>query len=156
MQFDNSSIYQSRIFKTTTLCPTYRTMLRIFTLAAAVVSLFLLAGCNTVSISTNQALGVPTYPPNLNPAAIPILTKPPTRSHLRLGDIKAEPSSDGVSAAQITQSLQKAAAKLGADAVVIVYDRNEILGAMVSGPWWGRSVQTYTGRVIVGVAIKYQ
>jgi hypothetical protein len=133
-----------------------KTMFRCFTTAAAVVSLFVLTGCNTVSIRTTQALGVPTYPPNLNPASIPILTTPPTRTHIRLGDIQAEPSSDSVGAPQITESLQKAAAKLGADAVVIVYDRNQVLGAWVSGPWWGRSVQTYTGRVIVGVAIKYQ
>ena len=133
-----------------------KTMLRSFAVAAVIASPFVLTGCNTVSIRTTQALGVPTYAPNLNPASIPILTTPPARTHVRLGDIQAEPSSDSVSAPQITTSLQKAAAKLGADAVVIVYDRNQVLGAWVSGPWWGRSVQTYSGRVIIGVAIKYQ
>jgi len=133
-----------------------KTLFRCSTIVAIIAGLFVLTGCNTVSIRTTEALGVPTYPPNLDPASIQILTKSPTRAHVRLGDIQAEPSSDSVSAPQITQSLQKAAAKLGADAVVIVYDRNQILGAWVSGPWWGRSVQTYTGRVIVGVAIKYQ
>lgn len=122
----------------------------------ALAGLCIFTGCNTVSIRTTEALGVPTYPPNLNPTSIQILTTPPTRKHVRLGDIQAEPSSYSVSAAQITQSLQTAAAKLGADAVVIAYDQNQILGAWVSGPWWGSSVQTYSGRVIIGVAIKYQ
>ena len=130
--------------------------LRCFATAAAVLSLFALPGCSSVPTSTNQALGVPTYPPNPNPASIQILTTPPTRPHVRLGDIQAEPYSESVSAAKITEALQKAAAKIGADAVVIVYDRNQVLGAMVTGPWFGRSVQTYSGRVIVGVAIKYQ
>ena len=133
-----------------------KTFFRAYALGAAVAGFCLFTGCNTVSISTKEALGVPTYPPKLDPAAIPILTTPPTKPHVRLGDIQAEPSSDSVSAAQITQSLQKAAAKLGADAVVITYDQNQVLGAFVTGPWWGRSVQTYSGRVIVGVAIKYQ
>jgi hypothetical protein len=44
---------------------------------------------------------------------------------------------------------------MGADAIVIVFDRTEITGAMINGPWFGRTVQTITGRVIVGVAIKY-
>ncbi len=124
--------------------------------AAAVAGLCLLTGCNTVSIRTTEALGVPTYPPNLNPVSIPILNTPPTRKHVRLGDIQAEPSNDSVTAAQITQSLQTAAAKLGADAVVIAYDRRQVLGAWVAGPWWGPSIQTYSGRVVIGVAIKYQ
>lgn len=132
------------------------TRFRSFAAVAAVAGLCVLSGCKTVSISTREALGVPTYPPNLNPASIPILTTQPTRPHVRLGDIQAEPSSDSVSAAQITQSLQQAAAKLGADAVVIAYDQHQVLGTWVSGPWWGSSVQTYSGRVIIGLAIKYQ
>ena len=124
--------------------------------SAVTLGLLLLTGCNSVSIRTREALGVPTFSTNPNPAGIPILTTPPTRPHVRLGDIQAEASSDSVSAAQITQSLQKAAAKLGAEAVVIAYDQNQVLGATVMGPWWGPSMHTYTGRVIIGVAIKYQ
>jgi len=132
-----------------------KTTLRCLSLLIAAISLLTLTGCNTVSIRTNQALGVPTYPPNADPTNIQILTAPPTRPHVRLGDIQAEPSSDSVTAAKITVALQNAAAKLGADAVVIVSDRNQVLGAVVTGPWFGRSVQTYSGRVIIGVAIKY-
>ena len=133
-----------------------KTLSHSLTLTAAAVGLFVLTGCNTVSTSTNQALGVPTYPPNPNPAMIQVMTTPPTRPHVRLGEIQAEPYSSSVTAAKITESLQKAAAKLGADAVVIVSDRNQVMGAMVTGGWYGRSVQAIDQRVIVGVAIKYQ
>jgi hypothetical protein len=34
-------------------------------------------------------------------------------------------------------------------------DRTQIMGAVVSGPLWARSVQNISGRVIVGVAIHY-
>lgn len=122
----------------------------------AVATLLLTTGCNTVSISSTEALGVPTFPPNPDPASIQILTAPPVRPHLRLGNVQAEPSSDSVSAAKITAALQKAAAKMGADAVVIVYDRQQVIGAIVTGPWYGRSIQDIQGRVIMGVAIKYQ
>jgi hypothetical protein len=133
-----------------------KTSFRFLAPFAAVLALVALTGCNTVSTTTNQALGVPTFPPNMDPASIQILTTPPTRPHVRLGDIQAEPYRENASAATITLALQKAAAKLGADAVVIVSDRNQVMGAIVTGPWYGRSVQAMDQRVIVGVAIKYQ
>ena len=86
---------------------------------------------------------------------VKILRKEPTRPHVQLGEVRAEPSSDSVSAQKIELALQNAAAKMGADAVVIVYDRTQVTGAMVTGPWYGRSFQTIVGRVIIGVAIKY-
>lgn len=117
-------------------------------------SLCCLTGCKTVSTSTTQYLGGPIYAAT-DPATIQILRTQPTRPHVRLGEVRAEPSSDSVGAMEIEEAIRKAAAKLGADAVVIVYDRTQVTGAWVSGPWWGRSVNTITGRVIIGVAIKY-
>ena len=131
-----------------------KTTFRLLMSFAAVAALFLVTGCNTVSISSNQYLGVQTYPPS-NPALIQILRKEPTRPHVQLGEVRAEPSSDSVSAQKIETSMRDAAARMGADAIVIVFDRTEVTGAMVSGPWFGRTVQTITGRVVVGVAIKY-
>ncbi|MFZ0827708.1 MAG: hypothetical protein WAO02_09830 [Verrucomicrobiia bacterium] len=131
-----------------------KTSTRLFLSFAAVAALFLVTGCNTVSINSNQYLGVPTYPPS-DPAQIQILRKEPTRPHVQLGEVRAEPSSDTVGAQQIETSMRESAAKMGADAIVIVFDRTEVTGAMLTGPWYGRSVQTIVGRVIVGVAIKY-
>jgi hypothetical protein len=131
-----------------------KTTFRLLLSFAAVAALFLVTGCNTVSINSNQYLGVQTYPPS-DPAQIQILRREPTRPHVQLGEVRAEPSSDSVTAQKIETSMRDAAAKMGADAIVIVFDRTEVTGAMINGPWFGRTVQTITGRVIVGVAIKY-
>lgn len=124
-------------------------------LFTALVALVVLTGCNTVSTSIKQDIGGPNYPPS-NPAQVQILRTAPTRPHVRLGEVTAEPSSDSVSAVEIEAVLSKAAAKMGADAAVVVYDKTQTTGAYVTGPWWGRSVQTVQGRIIIAVAIKYQ
>lgn len=121
---------------------------------ALATALLATTGCNTVSVTSNQYLGGQTYPPS-NPQTIQILRTEPTRPHVRLGEVQAEPSSDSVSVQKIEDALRKSAAKLGADAVVIVYDKTQVVGAVVNGPWWGRTVSNVTGRVIIGVAIKY-
>jgi len=129
--------------------------LRYVTLLAAGATLWLTTGCNTVSISSRQDIGGPTYPPS-DPAQVQILRAVPTRAHVRLGEVQAQPSSDSVPVTEIEAALRKAAAKMGADAAVVVYDRTQTTGAYVMGPWWGRSVQTVQGRVIIAVAIKYK
>ena len=134
--------------------PNMNIAFRCVALFAAVVILFAVTGCNTVSINSNQYIGVQPYPPS-NPAQIQILRKEPDRPHVQLGEIRAEPSSENISVQKIEESLRNAAAKMGADAIVIVFDRTEVTGAMVTGPWYGRSVQQIVGRVVVGVAIKY-
>jgi len=130
------------------------TPLRLLSAFALVAGLCLVTGCNTVSINANQYLGVATYPPT-DPAQVQILRKEPAAPHVQLGEVRAEPSSDSVSVQKIEASMREAAARMGANAIVIVFDRTEVTGAMVTGPWYGRSVQTITGRVVVGVAIRY-
>jgi hypothetical protein len=132
-----------------------KTRIPYLTVFTAVVALFALTGCNTVSTSVRQDLGGPTYPPS-DPAQIQILRTQPTRAHVRLGEVQAEPSSDSMPVAEIEAAIRKGAAKMGADAAVVVYDRTQTTGAYVTGPWWGRSVQTVQGRIIIAVAIKYQ
>jgi hypothetical protein len=127
---------------------------RLFTSVAALAVLCTLTGCNTVSTSSKQYLGGPIYGPS-DPAQVQILRTEPTRPHVRLGEVTAQPSSDSVSVTKIEEALRKAAAKIGADAVVITADRTQIMGAYVSGPFWAPSVNQVTGRIIIGVAIKY-
>lgn len=124
-------------------------------LLSAFAILALTVGCQTVSSSKIQYIGVPTYGPT-NPTNVQVLRAEPTRPHVRLGEVRAEPSDPSVNAAKIEDALRKEAAKLGADAVVVVYDRTQVTGAYVTGPWWGRSVQATEGRVIIGVAIKFK
>jgi hypothetical protein len=114
----------------------------------------LAAGCNTISVSTNQSIAAPTYPPS-DPATVKIIqNEEPRDNAVRLGEITLQPSGNPTKE-EIRQKFQTAAAAWGANAVVIVSDRQQVLGAYVTGPWWGRQVQQDTGRVIVGVAIRY-
>jgi hypothetical protein len=125
------------------------------TVTIGVAMLFLATGCQTVSTSRTQDIGAPKYPP-ADPTHVQILRTPPTRAHVRLGEVRAEPSSENVEVAKIEDALRKEAAKLGADAIVVVYDRTQITGAFVTGLWWGRSLQTVQGRIVIAVAVKYQ
>jgi hypothetical protein len=101
-----------------------------------------------------QYVGGPTFAPT-DPASIEILRTPPSRANVRLGEVTAEPSSESVPVTEIEAALRSSAAKMGANAVVIVSDRTQVTGAMVTGPWYGRSLQETTARVVVGVAIRY-
>jgi hypothetical protein len=110
-------------------------------------------GCNTIYVGSKQYLGVPNYPPT-DPATIQVLQTQPTRPHVRLGEITLQPQGNPTKV-QLEQKLRLAAAKMGADAVVIVADRTMVFGTTVMGPWWGQTVSPDVGRVIVGVAIRY-
>jgi hypothetical protein len=132
-----------------------KTKINIITIIAAVAALFALTGCNTVSTTSTQYVGGPKFPPT-DPATVQILRAMPTRAHVQLGEIRAEPSSTSTDVSKIELALQQKAAKLGADAAVIVVDRVQTTGAMVVGGFLNRSVETIQGRVVVAVAIKYQ
>jgi len=115
-----------------------------------------LASCATINATTNQYLGAPHYAPS-SPSSVEILRKEPTRLHERLGEILVEASTDpSPSVEKVEQKLRAEAGKLGADAVFVVYDHLQPVGAYVSGPWWGGWVQPIIGRALVAVAIKYQ
>jgi hypothetical protein len=117
-------------------------------------ALVLATGCNTISVQTRQDIGVPTLAPT-DPATVQIMRTPPTRPHVRLGEITVEPSSLDTPVAQIEAKLQQAGAKLGANAVVIVVDRTQVVGATVVGGWYNRQLSPDIGRVIIGVPIHY-
>ncbi len=129
---------------------------RIHRLSALAVIAGLLAGtgCKTVSTRSHQYVGSQTFPP-ADPAQVEILREMPKRPHVSVGEVEAQPSSSGVGNPQIEQALQKAAAKLGANAVVIVADHTQVVGATVTGPVWAQSVNPISGRVIIGIAIRY-
>ena len=122
---------------------------------ALAFALCLAAGCSSVYTTHTQEIGGPEFPPS-DPALVAILRKEPTRPHVRLGEVKAEPSSEDVDARKIEEAIRKEAAKLGADAAVVVYDHTQIMGEIVSGPWVGRTITPMEERVVIAVAIKYQ
>ena len=116
----------------------------------------LLSACATVDATTMQYVGAPRFPPS-DPAKVQILPTEPTRPHDRLGEITVDASTDPAPPIEkVEDKLKAEAAKLGADAAVVVYDRIAPIGAYVTGPWWGRNLDTISGRKLVAVAIKYR
>jgi len=124
-------------------------------LFTAVAALFALTACNTVSTSHTQDIGGPRFAAS-DPAQVQILRTEPTRAHVRLGEVHAQPSDTNVEVSKIEDALRKEAAKMGADAAVVVYDKTQVTGAQIVGGWRFRSVETVQGRIIIAVAIKYQ
>ncbi len=124
----------------------------VFVLLASMAIVFA-TGCSYVTVDAKQFLGVPLYPPT-NSSNLQLLREPPMRPHIRLGEIFAEPQGNPP-VTEIEQKLLQAAAKMGADAAVLVADRTMRMGAVVSGPWYGRQISPDFQRVIIVVAIKY-
>jgi hypothetical protein len=121
-------------------------------LAAACV----LASCASVDATTQQLVGAPKFPPS-DPAKVQIVRTEPTQPHDKLGEVVVDASVDPAPPiADIEAKLRSEAAKLGADAVVVVLDRVQPTGLYVSGGYWNRSVDTVSGRKVVGIAIKYR
>src|SRR6266436_5790058 len=82
-----------------------------------------LAACSSVSSRSSHYIGEQVYPPG-DPAAIIILRTEPMHSHVQLGEIEVEAStSPAPPPEKVEAKLRKEAARLGADAVVIVFDR---------------------------------
>lgn len=129
---------------------------RVCSCSTAALLVILLASCASISSRTTQYVGAPHSTPS-DPASVEILRTQPTRPHDRLGEIMVDASTDPAPAVtKVEQRLRKEAAKIGADAVVVVYDRVQPVGVFVSGTYWSRTASTITGRKLVGIAIKYK
>lgn len=116
----------------------------------------LLAACATVDAMSTPYIGAP-HPPPTDPARVEILRVPPTQAHDGLGEVVVDASTEPAPPiTQIEDRLKAEAAKLGADAVVIVSDQIQPTGVYVTGYGYGRSVDPVIGRRVVGVAIKYR
>jgi hypothetical protein len=124
---------------------------------AASVALLGLAGCSTLSSHTVQYIGVSKYAPT-DAARVEILQSEPTRPHERVGEVVLEASTDPAPPVEkIERELRTRAARLGADAVLLVHDHVQNTGVQVWwGPWWSPSASAITSRLIVGVAIHYR
>ncbi len=113
----------------------------------------LLAGCSSVAVRTVPFTGVPTYPPTY-PDIVEVLRTAPMRPHDQLGEVYIEPEGNA-SVEAIEAGLQKGAAPLGADAVVIVSDRTGQIGGILETSWVKRELLPTPDRAIVGIAIRY-
>jgi hypothetical protein len=123
--------------------------------SAVVVALFALlasaSGC--VQVQSRPYIGVDAFAATKTDS-IEILRTAPKGPHVRLGQITVEPQGN-TSVQTIEQKFRQAAAKMGANAVVIVADKTELMGVQEMGSWYDPEVAPVTGRVIVGIAIRY-
>ena len=122
--------------------------------ANSILSILLLAMAGCMSVQANPAIGVPTFAPT-NADSIEILRMPPKQPNIRLGEITVEPPGETVDVPKVEEAFRKAAAKWGANAVVIVADRTQVVGLEATGAWYGGQISPELARVIVGVAIRY-
>jgi hypothetical protein len=130
-------------------------MKRIVIGITAVAVFALLSACATVDGRSTPYIGAPHRAPS-DPASVALLHEPPTQPNDQLGEVVVDASTQPPPAIeQIEGRLRDEAAKLGADAVVIVMDRVVPIGFYAAGPG-GPIVDTVTGRRIVGVAIKFR
>ena len=89
----------------------------------------------------------PTYP-----EAVDLLRREPRRNHIRLGEVWIRPDY-GMDRFYVEGVLRENAARMGADALVIVADR--YLGDRVAYRYWRGPRRVYE-RHIVGIAIRYR
>lgn len=112
------------------------------------------AACSTVSVESKRYLGVSVVAPT-DPARVEILRHEPRRPHDRLGEVALSPSGNPP-VSEMEAALRGEAARLGADAVVLVQDKTRRMGSFVTGPWWARSHTPVLQRLIIAVAIRYR
>jgi hypothetical protein len=125
-------------------------------ITALVASVLALGACASVDAQTSAYVGVEHPAPTL-PSEVQVLRTEPTRPHVRLGEILINATVDPAPPiTQVEQKLREEGAKLGADAVVVVYDAIQPVAAYVTGPLWSRDIETIQGRRLKGIAIKYQ
>ncbi len=121
--------------------------------AAAVLAI---AGCASTNVSTIPYPNVGDFPPT-NPAQVQILRTEPARPHVKLGEITVDATSSPPPTAQeVDGMLRMAAARLGADAAVVVVDTTQPGLPVASGTWWGRTPMSRAAREVIAVAVKYR
>ncbi|MGY2338035.1 hypothetical protein ACW9HW_02165 [Pseudomonas sp. SDO5532_S415] len=119
-------------------------------------TLLVLSGCATVDAHSTAYVGV-EHPAPTMPSEVVVLRSEPLRPHIRLGEVLIDASVDPAPPiAEVEQKLREESAKLGGDAVVVVYDRIGTVGARANGPLWARDVQAMEGRKLKGIVIKYR
>jgi len=131
-------------------------VLNVATLLGSLVPILLFAtGCQSISATHTKYPGAAYFPPS-NPAQVQVLRTEPKRPHVRLGKVSIEPSDISLAASKLDAALRNEAAKLGADAAVVIYDKTQIMGGDVVTEWSDGLSEEVEGRVIIAIAIKFQ
>jgi hypothetical protein len=113
-----------------------------------------LLGCSSISEHSHAYLTAPHVSPT-DPNKVAILPAEPVRAKDRLGEVRLSVMGEPARA-DIERRLREGAARLGADAVFLVYDRVHVFPVVYAG-WYGPTgIVEDTRREIVGVAVKYR
>ena len=117
--------------------------------------LFLLPGCSWVSVDTQPYFDAPTYAP-VDPGSVEILGSYPQSPYVTLGEVHLD-ATGNAPLSEIRMKLQKTAAKMGANAVVLLGDTSMMtVGALEpSSHWWSQLTDPAPDRLIVGTVIRY-
>jgi len=119
------------------------------------VAAMICAGCTGITASTHAYLGIPKYPP-IDPAKVQILKEEPKQPIERLGEIILS-AEGGATRDALEKELKERAGALGANAVIIVYDKTHVFPVVYVDWYWGpSSVSSEMNRNIVGVAVRYK
>jgi len=122
----------------------------------ALCSLAAASCATTFESTTTPYVTAPQLAP-ADPGAVKIVRTEPLEPHDRLGEVMIDMSiTTPPPIAQVEARLADESAKLGANAVVVVVDRVQPSEGYVTGTYWGRPMDTVTGRKTIGVAIKYK
>jgi hypothetical protein len=115
-----------------------------------------LASCASLEATTTPYAAAPQLAP-ADPAAVKIVRTEPLEPHDRLGEVVIDMSITVPPLIEdVEAKLADESAKLGANAVVVVVDRVQPSEGYVTGTYWGREMDSVTGRKTIGVAIKYK
>ena len=126
-------------------------------LACVALASLALASCTTTLEST--VAPYVSAPPlaATDPFAVKIVRTEPLEPHERLGEVVIDMSiTVPPPIEQVEARLAEESAKLGANGVVVVVDRVKPSEGYVTGTYWGRPMESVTGRKTIGVAIKYK
>jgi hypothetical protein len=118
----------------------------------ALAAVLALAACAS-NVSTIQYPNVGAYAPS-DPAKVQILRAAPTRPTVQLAEINVD-APTGTPMPEIEGQIRAAAAKLGADAAVIVVNTVEPSAPVARGSW-GSFTAPQTNKGVVAVAVKYR
>ena len=96
--------------------------------------------------------GTPRFYPT-HPMEVELLRREPRREHIRLGEVWVRPDR-GMDRYDVEDILREKAARMGADALVIVADRFYREGVVSN--YWRRGRRPVYERHIVGIAIRFR
>lgn len=119
-------------------------------------SLGAFAACTSYELKTTPEPGAAKYAPS-DPDQIEILRSVPSRAHEKLGEIQVDASTDPAPPlVELGKTLRKEAAKLGADAIVIMQYREVSIPDPKAGTPPPPSAPTIVIHRGIAIAIKYK